>query len=112
MYYSNDNVQIGADRRNQMDGDGQGLRRDPHRRQQQARPPLRLRRHGPAHRQDGDEQEHDRRHGQVCDDLLRARPAGHRAGGVRTQAWRLGQRHLHPHRAAPLRSQSSRHEEA
>ena len=28
------------------------------------------------------QQEHDRRHGQVCDDLLRARPAGQRAGSV------------------------------
>ena len=81
MYYSNDNVQIGADRRNQMDDDRQSLRRDPHRWQLEARPPLRLRRHGPAHRQDGDQQERD--HGrQVCDDLLRARPAGQRAGGV------------------------------
>ena len=55
-----------------MDNDRQGLRRDPHRWQSEARPPLRLRRHGSAHLQDGDQQEHDRRHGQVCDDLLRA----------------------------------------
>ena len=47
------------------------------------------------------QQKHDRRHGQICDDLLRARAAGQRAGGVRAQAWRIGQRHLHPHRAAP-----------
>ena len=39
-----------------------------------------LRRHGPTHRQDGDQQGRD--HGrQVCDHLLRARPAGQRAGG-------------------------------
>ena len=64
-----------------MDGDGQGLRCDPHRGQSEARPPLRLRRHGPTHRQDGDQQERD--HGrQVRDHLLRSQPAGQRDGGV------------------------------
>ena len=55
-----------------MGDDRQSLRRDPHRGQSEARPPLRLRRHGPAHRQDGDQQERD--HGrQVCDHLATRR---------------------------------------